>query len=144
MSKTTDVEPRAPSLVFVVVLRASREADADGILAPVVVDRGLFRIFADCSPLQTVLKIFGQVGQPFHGIWGLSGTGRGALHRANLSRLTGTRFVNLQITPVCKPFQCFCDRLDNQFVVFGLGRNGGGGHQCIIQTGHCIMQTCRG
>ena len=79
--------------------------------------------------------LWGQVGQPFHGIWGLSGTGRGALHRANLSRLTGTRFVSLKITPVCKPFQCFCDRLDNQFVVFGLGRNGGGGISASYKRG---------
>ena len=59
MSKTTDVEPRAPSLVFVVVARASRGADADGILTPVVVDRDPFCMFEGCSPLQTVLKILG-------------------------------------------------------------------------------------
>ena len=50
----------------------------------------------------------------------------GALHLSNLSRLSGTRSVSLKITTVCKPFQGFRDRLDNQFVVFGLGRNGGG------------------
>ena len=57
--RTDGVEPRAPSLVFVVVLRASRGADADGILTYVVVARGPFYMFEDCFPLQTVLKILG-------------------------------------------------------------------------------------
>ena len=59
MSRTNDVEPRAPSLVLVVVLRASRGADVDGILTPLVVARDPFCMFEDCSPLQTVLKILG-------------------------------------------------------------------------------------
>ena len=65
MLRTNDVEPRAPSLVFVVVLRASRGADADGILTPVVVDRDPFCMFEGCSPLQTVLKILGRLDNRF-------------------------------------------------------------------------------